>query len=262
MKALGYGQTVVTSIGSNGSNGIKYTTMTGSTKKEDNTVDLGGLYVARATGDSDGKQINTTYAKKSELFNYSGTISGPNTLSLSTGVITNILNDYGTPSSMSAMNRKTLFICDGTDFIMCPHSVAQVSLVGRPSTWLFNGVVYYNYQFYKTQLKINSDKTYSITSVATSKNALLSDLNNLVTDISLNGSQQFEVTKYDGTVVRPFRMYRPTVSQFSIDRYVDAPFIEFYYEYGYNSNSEPTSIYVHTSADNTCSGGPGVIIAF
>lgn len=65
MKAMGYAQKVVESISSNGSSGIKYTTVTSGSKTE-NTVDLSGLHVSRATYDGKGLNINYTYAKKSD----------------------------------------------------------------------------------------------------------------------------------------------------------------------------------------------------
>lgn len=68
MKAMGYAQKIVTDISVNGTTGIKYTTVTSGTQNSNNTVDLSGLYVSRATRDGSGNIITSTYAKKSDLF--------------------------------------------------------------------------------------------------------------------------------------------------------------------------------------------------
>lgn len=71
MKALGYGQTVVTSISVAGTSSIKYTTRTGSSVKEDNLVDLSGLKVSDAVNaDNLGNLGPNAYAKTSDLNNY------------------------------------------------------------------------------------------------------------------------------------------------------------------------------------------------
>lgn len=67
MKALGYAQTVVTSISIAGTSSIKYTTKTGDTIKEDNLVDLSSLKVSDAiNADNLGNVDADKYAKKSD----------------------------------------------------------------------------------------------------------------------------------------------------------------------------------------------------
>ena len=68
MKAMGYAQKIVTEISANGTAGIKYTTVTSGTSNSNNTVNLSNLHVARAIADGNGKNINDTYAKKSDPF--------------------------------------------------------------------------------------------------------------------------------------------------------------------------------------------------
>ena len=63
---MGYAQKIVTDISVNGTTGIKYTTVTSGTQNSNNTVDLSGLYVSRATRDGNGDIITSTYAKKSD----------------------------------------------------------------------------------------------------------------------------------------------------------------------------------------------------